>query len=98
MRINNNIPQRRNWENGRLGMSEIRRTYDGTYGGHTADIWRMVGGHTTDIAPFSPSCDVDLSLTTIALLENIEADQDPFSSYVTRAGWRDVGTRQLVGR
>ena len=32
-----------------------------------------------DNAPFSPCCDLDVSLTTSALLENLEADKDPFN-------------------
>ena len=32
-----------------------------------------------DNAPLSPCCDLDVSLTTSALLENLEADKDPFN-------------------
>ena len=38
-----------NWENGRLGMADIRPDMRRTYGVHTADGRRTYGGHTANI-------------------------------------------------
>ena len=35
------------WQNGRLGMADMRRIYDG----HTADIRQICGGYMADLRP-----------------------------------------------